>query len=243
MRGLAVSFVQRLRVVGPVVLLLSLVGVAGAEKPKVAPSQDLQALLLSIQSRYRQLGDMSADFEQVYVDSLIGKRPPESGKMWARPSGKLRWSYRLPAEKEFIFDGQSAWFYEPSNAQVTVFDDFDKTPLSVALRFFWGQGDIGKLFTIKACEKNCDVGEPGDTVIALWPKEQLSSVSHILLVIASPSTDGTRERVRMSVVIDALGNRTEYRFSAFTAEPGLTDTRFEFVIPAGISVLRSTVGK
>ena len=39
-----------------------------------------------------------------------------------------RWSYLDPVPKDFVFTGERAFFYEPDNAQVTVFEQFKDSP-------------------------------------------------------------------------------------------------------------------
>ena len=68
--------------------------------------------------------------------------------LWAKPDGRVRWSYLDPVRKDFVFDGEAAYFYEPENAQVTVFERFQDSPLANAVQFLWGQGDIEATFDV-----------------------------------------------------------------------------------------------
>ncbi|MBI5509895.1 MAG: outer membrane lipoprotein carrier protein LolA [Deltaproteobacteria bacterium] len=203
----------------------------------VAASPAPAEVLGKVQASYRQAGDIEARFTQTYVDKLRGKRREESGRMWAKKDGRLNWTYEKPAAKYFIFDGKAAYFYEPENAQVTVFERFQDSPLSSAVRFLWGQGDIGRLFDAKACQASCDAGSPGDLTVDLWPKTPIPTVDHILFAV-EPKTG----RVRVSVVFDPLGNRTEYRFTDLVFGAKIPDQKLEFEAPKGVSILRATSG-
>lgn len=195
-------------------------------------------VLSKVRATYLDAGDIEASFTQIYFDNLRGKKRQESGKLWATGDGRVRWSYQKPVRKDFIFDGKTAYFYEPENAQVTVFERFQDSPLSNALKFLWGQGDLKGTFDVKPCSKKCDMGEKGDLVVELWPKENIPTVDHSLLFV-NPKT----YRVRMSVVFDPLGNRTEYHFDKIKFGADIPDKRFNFVVPKGASVLRSTTDK
>ena len=184
---------------------------------------------------YSRAGDIQADFTQTWVGKLRGKKQ-ESGRLWAKQDGRVRWEYAKPERKFFIYDGKTAYFYEPQNSQVTVFDDFNQSQLSSALKFLMGRGAISEHFDVGPCQKKCDLGEPGDTVVRLTPKKPMASVDHVLLVIMSKT-----HHVRMSVVYDALGNRTEYRFSGLTAGVKVPDKKFEFKAPKGVQELRATL--
>ena len=197
----------------------------------VTPDQVLDR----VQAAYRQAGDIEARFVQSYTGKLRGKKREEHGRLWAKADGRVRWQYEAPVRKYFIYDGRNAYFYEPKNAQVTVFEHFDDSELSYTLRFLLGQGDMRKRFLVKPCPKDCHAGEPGDEVIALWPKKPLGNVDHVLLVVRAMN------RVRMSVVFDALGNRTDYLFTDVKFHAQIKDKKFQFKTPEGVQELRATV--
>lgn len=191
--------------------------------------------LAKVQATYKNAGDVSAKFEQTYVDKVRGAKKLESGEMWAKKDGKVRWSYRSPARKDFVFDGKQAFFYEPENSQVTVFDKFQDSPVASAMRFLWGQGDLVKSFEASACDAKCVTA--GDAVsIVLSPKDPIASVERIQL-----DTDGPSGKVRRSIVVDPLGNRTEYVFKDLDLAAKVADSKFAFTIPAGVSVLHANV--
>ena len=195
-----------------------------------------EVILESIQKSYQELGELSATFSQTYVDKLRGRRPAETGKLWVKQDGRVRWSYRSPTRKDFVYDGEKAYFYEPANAQVTVFEEFEDSQLSMAMRFLWGQGDIKRLFDVQACDATCTVGGPFDWKIRMVPKQALPTVKSVILVVDSQS-----KRPKLSVIYDNLGNKTEYAFSGFKKEKNIPSKKFAFRIPQGVSVLRSSL--
>jgi len=101
-----------------------------------APSPNAARLLGQVQTTYRTGGDLTAAFTQNYIDRLRPNPRVESGHLWAKKDGRVRWRYEQPNVKEFVFDGKRAHFYEPDNAQVTVFDNFVDSPLLSEIRCF-----------------------------------------------------------------------------------------------------------
>ena len=73
-----------------------------------APLPSVQATLDKVQATYKSAGDIEVQFEQVFVDKLRGKRRSEKGKLWAKPDGRVRWSYLDPIRKDFIYEGKTA---------------------------------------------------------------------------------------------------------------------------------------
>jgi len=209
---------------------------APSPTPPPAAAMSPAQVVDEVQLAYSKVRDVSATFSQTYVDKLRGRRRMETGQMWAKKDGRVRWSYRDPVRKDFVFDGKTAYFYEPENAQVTVFEHFEDSALSNAVRFLWGQGDLRSAFDIKSCVKKCDQGEEGDHIVSLWPKDKMPTVDHILLVV-----DPASYRVRASIAFDPLGNRTEYRLTDFNGDVVVADKKFAFTVPDGVSVLRAAV--
>jgi outer membrane lipoprotein carrier protein len=187
-----------------------------------------------VQATYKSAGDISAKFEQTYVDKVRGSKKLETGELWAKKDGRVRWSYEKPAKKDFVFNGKEAYFYEPENAQVTVFDSFKDSPVANGVRFLWGQGEIAKSFDAKACDSKCVTASDAVSII-LTPKEPIAAVERIQL-----DADAASGRVKRSIVVDPLGNRTEYVFKDLNLAAKVNDAKFAFTIPAGVSVLRAS---
>jgi outer membrane lipoprotein carrier protein len=197
-------------------------------------SPQAASLLQKLQKTYHTQTDMSAQFTQSYTDKLRQKTRQEKGTLWVKSDGRLRWSYRTPVIKDFIYDGQTAYFYEPSSAQVTLFDRFEDSPLSQALRFVWGQGDLSGTFDAGLCEHNCPPKTPGVEVLTLLPKQALPAVERLQLVI-----DSNNGQVRQSIVFDPIGNVTRYTFEDVRFGQSLPTSKFVFKIPDGVSILHT----
>ena len=124
-----------------------------------ATPAELDKLVSRVQLTYDSRSDVSAGFTQIYVDALRGTTREESGRLWAKSDGRVRWTYMKPVRKDFVYTGDAAYFYEPESAQVTVFDHFKESELSQALRFLWGQGDLRESFDIQPCVGECTRAE------------------------------------------------------------------------------------
>ena len=202
--------------------------------PNSSASANAERLLGQVQAVYRSGGDLTATFTQRYIDRLRPTPRIESGHLWAKKDGRVRWRYEQPDIKEFVFDGKRAYFYEPDNAQVTVFDNFVDSPVWDMLRFVWGQGELGHAFRAEDCA-GCQIGKRKDVVVALWPVHPLANIDHLWLAI-EPAT----MRARAAELFDPLGNKTEYGFDDIKFGANIPDAKFAFTIPQGVSVLRPT---
>jgi outer membrane lipoprotein-sorting protein len=215
---------------------------AAAWPPRLAAAQPTpQTLLAQVQRAYADGGDFEARFTQTHLDALSGRSRQESGQMWVKADGRVRFAYRAPEPKDFVFDGNTAYFYEPQNAQVTIFEHFADSPAAQAMQFLWGQGSLTQLFDVATCTpptaevpEVCPEVGPHEQAVQLRPRQQLPTVEHVALVI-----DTQAHRVRRSVVYDPLHNQTRYAFEELRFVAPLAANRFAFTIPSGVSVLRA----
>jgi outer membrane lipoprotein carrier protein len=209
-------------------LTLAIVVLAAAGTPDAA--------IARVQHAY-QRGDLCAAFEQTYVEKLRGKKRVESGRLWAKRDGRVRWTYEKPVHKDFVYDGKKASFYEPDNGQVTELEKFEQSPLWGAVRFLWGQGNIGDVFTVSPCSDPACRGNAaaGLDVWELKPKKPIAAVDHVVL-----ESDPATSQVRRSIVFDTLGNRTEYAFGDVTIGCQVPDAKVTFEVPKGVSVVRGS---
>src|SRR2546422_3541110 len=96
---------------------------------------DVHALARAVNEHYNHLRSLQAEFTELYRGS--GMERTESGTLWLKKPGKMRWEYRSPREKLFVSDGHDAWFYVPGDRQarktpVRKLDDL-RSPLAFLL--------------------------------------------------------------------------------------------------------------
>src|SRR5215471_10246329 len=70
---------------------------------------------------YNNLKTFRADFTEVYKAPGVSRT--ESGTLWLKKPGRMRWEYHQPREKLFLTDSHTAFFYIPGENQAR------KTPL------------------------------------------------------------------------------------------------------------------
>ena len=63
------------------------------------------------------------------------------------------------------------------------------------------------------------------------------AITDCTLLVVDPASF----RVRRSIVFDPLGNRNEYHFTELKFGSKIADSKFDFEIPKGASILRSTM--
>ena len=87
-----------------------------AASPTVVAQTDVHALAAKIDQHYDHLRTLEARFTETY--SGAGMNRTESGTLFLKRPGRMRWDYDQPRPKLFLTDGHTAWFYVPGEKQV-----------------------------------------------------------------------------------------------------------------------------
>ena len=109
-----------------------------------ASASDLRTLARAVDDHYNHLRSLQAEFTEVYRGA--GADRMESGTLWLKKPGKMRWEYRSPKDKLFLSDGKDAWFYVPGDKQAR------KTPVRKLEDL---RSPLGFLSVRQSWRKNC----------------------------------------------------------------------------------------
>jgi outer membrane lipoprotein carrier protein len=194
--------------------------------------EELTKAAEKVDRHYNNLKSMRAEFTETYKGA--GTSRSESGTLWLKQPGKMRWEYTEPRKKLFISDGKTAWFYVPGEQQarrapVSKIDDI-RSPL----RFLLGKTKLSKEFHELGFARNMKPVNPGDIVMRGSPKGMEDRVSSVLLEV---SPQGRIDRI---VIEEIDGSTTEFRFSNEVENLEIADGVFRFQAPAGVEVIEAT---
>ena len=197
------------------------------------PPTEPGALLTRVQKTYRGKS-VQADFCQIYTDAVVGQRPAERGTLQASGDGRVRFDYVTPTAKHFVFDGNTAYFFEPEAAQVTIMEQFADGPAARTMALLWGEGALSSTFQSAWCSHKCPSTAAHQRALTLTPLAPMAGVERIDLVVNVKSFE-----VEATVLTDPLGNQTRYQLTHRLLGKPLGGKPFEFAVPEGVSVLRT----
>ena len=200
-----------------------------------SPTPDVHAVAQAVDERYNHLHTLQADFTEIYRGA--GMERTESGTLWLKKPGKMRWEYRSPRDKLFLSDGKDAWFYVPGERQVrrTAVKKLDD--LRSPLAFLLGKTKLEKELQGLSVAPDVTPLATGDVVLRGVPKSLADRVSQVLLEI-------TPEHWIGRIVIEEVdGSVTEYRFSNQREDLAVPDQKFQFVMPDGVEVIDGELGQ
>jgi outer membrane lipoprotein carrier protein len=217
-------------------ILLKFVGpLLAAAMAAASPAPDVHVIAQAVDQRYNHLHTLQAEFTEIYRGA--GMERTESGTLWLKKPGKMRWEYRSPREKLFLSDGKDAWFYVPGEHQVrrTAVKKLDD--LRSPLAFLLGKTKLEKELQGLSLAPDVAPLAAGDVVLRGVPKSLAGRVSQVLLEI-------TAEHLIGRILIEEVdGSVTEYRFSSQKEDMAVADSRFQFVTPGGVEVIDGDWGQ
>ena len=195
-----------------------------------AQAQELRRLADAVDKHYNGLATLAASFSESFRGGGLARS--ESGKVWLKKTGKMRWEYQSPVPKLFVTDGKLAWFYVPGERQARRATIGRLDDLRSPLRYLLGHTKLEKEFSGLAFS-DAPPDRAGDAAITGVPKGMEDRVSRVDLEITPDHQIG-----RISIY-SLDGSVTEFRFSDERGNVPIGNQRFQFVPPPGVEVLEA----
>ena len=184
----------------------------------------------AIQRKYDSVKDFSASFTQTYEGGVLRRKSQESGLVFVKKPGKMRWDYIKPEKKLFVSDGQTMFLYFPNEKQVMKNDVPGQNQATSAVLFLMGKGNIVRDFNVRWADGGLDTTYR----LRLDPKTRQAEYDWLEI-----SADRETFRIVGLTAADAQGGKSAFVFSNFKENAGLADKMFQFTIPRGTEVISS----
>ena len=196
---------------------------------------DVQSIARDVDDHYNHLRTLQAEFTEVYRGA--GMERTESGTLWLKKPGKMRWEYRSPREKLFVSDGKYAWFYLPGDRQARRTEVRKLEDLRSPLAFLLGKSHLQRELEGLSWAPDVAPSEPGNVVLRGVPRALENRVSQVLLEITPQS------QIRRILVDETDGSATDYVFRQIEEDHPLTDAHFRFTPPPGVETIDGDLGQ
>src|SRR5271154_4442313 len=93
-------------------------GISTASRATATESENAAKIAHLLEEHYRHPQTLQAVFLERYSESQKRARI-ESGTVYFKRPGRMRWEYESPEKKLFLADGKTVWFYVPYDHTVT----------------------------------------------------------------------------------------------------------------------------
>jgi outer membrane lipoprotein carrier protein len=224
----SVRFERQLSVIRlAVCCLLAFCPALAAAEPVATPPAALHPLLKSVENRYNRAQSLTLSFSETYEGS---RRPEqtESGTLYLRKPGRMRWEYSLPAGKIFLSDGKDVYLYSPEERRAEKSKLKESDDMRAPLAFLLGKLDFAKEFRSFAVRN-----EGSDSWIVAEPKSQNLAYTKVEF-LALPS--GEIRRVR---VTGQDQSKLVFVFSGERLNTPVSPALFTFRPPPGVQVVEA----
>jgi outer membrane lipoprotein carrier protein len=195
--------------------------------PAIAASQGLDAQLKNIEARYNRTQSLKLNFSESYA----GIKSPvqnDSGVLYLRKPGRMRWEYSSPPGKLFISDGKDVVLYTPDDQRAEKSKLKESEDMRAPLAFLLGKLDFKKEF--KSFETRA---EGSDIWISAEPKSENLAYSKVEF-LATP--EGEIRRVRIT---GQDQSKLDFTFSNEQLNVPVAPTLFTFHPPPGVQIVEA----
>jgi outer membrane lipoprotein carrier protein len=193
-------------------------------------SQELAKLLVEYKT-------IQGDFEQSLRDSKGDVIQESSGTFTVKAPGFFLWDTQVPFPQLLVSNLENIWLYDPDLEQVTVrpySQNIDQSPallLSGNVEKISNTYHINKInVAIEHDNINADNLKAVTSYFVLTPKQE----SETFLELQLGFVDNTIQRM---ILADSLGQTTRFIFSNTVRDQLVSNSIFDFSIPAGVDVL------
>ena len=200
-----------------------------------ADAPDVKTIAAAVDAHYNHLRSLQAEFTEAYRGS--GMERTESGTLWLKKPGKMRWEYRSPKEKLFVSNGKDAWFYVPEDRQARKEAARKLEDLRSPLAFLLGKTKLEKELRGLSLAPDTQPAQAGDVVLRGIPTALADQISEILLEITPEN------RIVRLVIAGVDGASTEYQFTDQKEDVSIGEGKFDFKPPAGTEIVEGGLGQ
>lgn len=188
-----------------------------------AQAQQAQARL-QLERFSRGLETLHASFEQRVISPDGDIEDGSSGEVWLRRPNLFRWQYGGDFPELVVADGTRVWIYDEILEQVTVRDQSPAT-VDSPLTLLTDPTRLDDQFEVR------EAGEAEDMqLLELRSRTPDTEFERILLGFGD-------DTLRLMILEDAFGLRTELRFGQIRRNPELEPGLFTFQPPATADVI------
>jgi len=182
-----------------------------------------------VEKKLQSLSSLQANFEQIFYSTSISTPLREKGKFYFRKPDLMRWEYKEPEERIFLYKEGSFLYYLPEENQLIRSSRFKEKYESEILGLLSGQKGLKANYALELSDLPQE--KKSSCELKLTPKEE-GEYSFILLEIE----EGTW-LIQKAVFFDWAGNKMEFLFDQVKTNVRFSPGLFELKIPPDCEII------
>ena len=191
----------------------------------------LGKVLRAVENKYNRMRTARLRFQQIYRQGSQVVRE-ETGTLYLRKPGQMRWEYENPEPKLFLTDGRRLILYVPAENRATEAAVKESDDLRTPLRFLLGRLRFDREFRQVERSEEFSSLEEGNIVVKAIPKQMEDRLEWVVLEVNRQS------QIRRLILREPGGLQTEFRFEEEVGNLPLSPQLFRFRPPAGTELTR-----
>ena len=195
-------------------------------------SPDVRVVARMVDEHYNHLKTFKAAFTEIYQGDGISRT--ESGTLWLKKPSRMRWEYRVPREKLFLIDSQTAYFYVTGDRQAKKTPAKNLNDLRSPLRYLLGKTKLEKELDGLSLAPDLTPLQAGDVVMRGVPKIMKDRVSEVVLEVSAS------HQIHRIVIHGLDSTVTDFRFSQIEENVPVQDSLFRFTPPPGVDTIEDS---
>jgi len=210
---------------------MALLAVAlSAQTAAVTPEQ----AMANLEKALKAVTTLRADFEQLHYSMSVSEPLREKGQLFLEKPDRLRWQYKTPQEKVFLYQKGVVEMYLPEEKQLTRSPVAEEALRSDIFGILLGLMSFRDAYTVESNPFPTDATQVRQ--VRLTPLEE-GDYSHILIEI-----DEKTWLLRRAIFLEWAGNKREFVFSRIRTGVSLPAGAFTLKVPPGTEIIDDVEG-
>lgn len=184
----------------------------------------LSRTLKAVEERYNKAQTLQLGFSQTYKTQGMARKP-ETGTLFLRKTGRMRWQYTAPAGKLFLSDAKFMYLVAPDSNRVQKTKVRETEDMRAPLAFL-----LGRLHFEKDFQNFQSRPEGADTWITAEPKSPDLPYTKVEFQVTP------RFEIRRLLVTGQDLSVFDFQFDQEKLNPPLDGKLFQFQLPAGSTI-------
>ncbi len=190
-----------------------------------------QHLLKGVENRYNRAQTLAVQFAETY--SGLGRGPrTETGVLYLRKPGRMRWEYAQPPGKLFVSNGKEVYLYLPGENRVERMKLSETEDMRAPMAFLLGKLNFEKDFRNLQAQT-----VPDGSLVTAEPKSDALPYSKVEFQVS-----GTFE-IRKLHIVGQDQSILDFTFQNEKLNPPLANSMFQFQPPPGAQVVEGGNGQ
>ncbi len=210
------------------VVVLGMLVIASVAFPAVTAEQ----AVANLDRALKAVGTLQARFEQLHYSMSVSTPLREKGEFFFQKPDRMRWEYKDPQDKVFLYKDGVLEMYLPEEKQLTRRPVSKEALESDIFGIFLGVMSFDEAYIIEDSPFPTEAGRVRQ--VKLTPRTE-GDYSHILLEI-----DETTWLLRRAIFLEWAGNKREFVFSQVRTGVRLPAKAFTLKVPAATEIIDDT---